>query len=226
MAFDIHAPVFEPESGERDEEQAIAYMDGLVDLFEASPEAQALHEAGVETGWTGMFLDYAINYVGATPPDMTVSDLHEVLFELFPQKVSADAEEAPAIVTELRAFWQFLKREYQLPNADGLLSELGSPAERKLTARMSNPDNFGMAKSMVMMGKARGFDTTTQEGLEQWMTVYNSELGAPPPLDASTLDDDLSPPPAPRAGGRTKASRAKNKRKMEKASRKANRRRR
>lgn len=226
MAFDIHAPVFEPESGERDEELASAYIDDLVDLFDASPEAQALHEAETETGWTGTFLDYAVNYVGVTPPDMTVSDLDEVLFELFPQKVSVDANEAPAIVTELRAFWQFLKREYQLPNADSLLSELGRPAERKLTAGLSNPSNFGMAKSMVMMGKARGFDTTTQEGLEQWMAVYNSELGAPPPLNASTLDDDLSPPPAPRTGGRTKASKSKNKRKMEKASRKANRRRR
>jgi hypothetical protein len=46
------------------------------------------------------------------------------------------------------------------------------------TCSMSNPANFGMAKSFFMMGKARGFDMYTQEGLDEWMMTYNTELMA------------------------------------------------
>ncbi len=34
---------------------------------------------------------------------------------------------------------------------------------------LSDPRNFGMAKSLVMAGHAAGFDVETQEGVEAWM---------------------------------------------------------
>jgi len=43
--------------------------------------------------------------------------LRELLFDIFPRKVSADAEEAPQAIRELQAFWQFAQREFQLENA-------------------------------------------------------------------------------------------------------------
>jgi len=42
--------------------------------------------------------------------------LREILFDLFPRKVSTSADEADEIIRELQAFWTFLQREYHLAN--------------------------------------------------------------------------------------------------------------
>lgn len=222
MTFDINQMVTDAETGEYDEQAALAYQDAILDLFAASPEGIAYSEQGSDISWTAMFLEYAMSYLGLTPPEMGQGDLDEVLFELFPQKVSVEAKEAPDIVAELHAFWSFLGRAYELPNAPQMLRELDAKAARRLQRELDNPANFGMAKSLVMQGQARGFDTTTQEGLDAWMRAYNAELGAPPPIFAGQSDAVPALRSASKSGG--KSNKAKNRRKMAKASRKQNRR--
>jgi hypothetical protein len=222
MSFDINQTVTDAESGEYDERAATAYQDALLELFAASPEGVAYSEQGRGIGWTSSFLDFALRHLGLTPPEMEADDLEEVLFELFPNKVSVEPEEAHDIVAELRAFWSFLQRAYSLPNAPELLGQLDDGAARRLERELADPANYGMAKSLVMQGKARGFDTTTQEGLDAWMHAYNAELGAPPPLGMSAGPGLPLPGPTQRSGA--KARKEKNRRKMAKASRKQNRR--
>ena len=105
-----------------------------------------------------------------------------ILFELFPRKVSASGDEAPEIIRELQAFWQFLQREYRLENAAACLSVLDDRAARELQRKMSDPATFGIAKSFVMMGMQRGFDLSSEEGINEWMATYNAEIatGAAP----------------------------------------------
>jgi hypothetical protein len=153
---------------------------------------------------------------------MSSGNLSEILFDLFPSKVSADAAKAPEIIRELQAFWKFLQREFHLENAAGCLKMLDDKAARRLEKEMSNPANFGMAKSFVMMGKARGFDMATEEGMNKWMVTYNAELaqGTGPRI----------PLPAPSfsiyQGGSATQSRNKTRRKIARDSRKKNRRKR
>jgi hypothetical protein len=87
-----------------------------------------------------------------------------------------------------------------------------------------------MSKSIIMEGMRRGFDTSTQEGLEKWLLIHNQEAmarmkntlpsstwlpGLPPSLDLDTSVVSRE---------RAKADRKKkSKRKMAKASRKKNR---
>lgn len=47
-----------------------------------------------------------------------------ILFDPFPHKVSASADEAPEIIRELQAFRQFLQREFHLENAAVCLTVL------------------------------------------------------------------------------------------------------
>jgi hypothetical protein len=49
-------------------------------------------------------MDYAFFHLGVSIPDLSLPDSNEVVFELFPRKVSTEAESAPAIIAELRAF--------------------------------------------------------------------------------------------------------------------------
>ena len=217
MTFDIRQMVIGADTGEYDEEAAIQYQERLEELFAQSPEGAALIEQGETIGWISPFLSYAMSYLGVTPVEMTARDFDEVLFELFPRKVAVGPDEAAAIVDELRAFWAFLGRAYNLPNALALLERLDSRAVTRLERALADPSNFGMAKSMVMAGKARGFDTTTQEGLDDWISVHNAE-------QAIALGS--GPAHLPQATRKqSKPSKQKNRRKMVKASRKQNRRR-
>ena len=178
MTFDSHQKIFD-EDGQSLEPEAEEYQDKLIELFEQSPEAQELSNEGIEGGWIVMMLDLAKNYLSVTPPQMSAGDMHEILFSLIPRKISASAEEAPEIVREFQAFWQFMQRDFQLKNAAECLSVLNDEeAVDELQEEMDDPDNFGIAKSFVMMGMERGFDMQSEEGINEWMKTYNAELAA------------------------------------------------
>ncbi len=185
MTFNIHQQVFDRD-GMPLEKKANQYKDQLVQLFEQSPEGQALWSEGIEPGWVGMLLDFGTDYLSVAPPQMSPDDVREILFDLIPRKVSASADEAPEIIHELQAFWTFLQREFHLENAAACLNVLNEKAARELKKKMSDPATFGIAKSFVMMGMERGFDLSSEEGINKWMATYNAELtagaGLPIPL--------------------------------------------
>lgn len=151
MTFDIQQKIFDRD-GLPIEKKASQYQDELALLFEQSPEGQALISEGIEPGWASMIIEFGIHYLGVTPAQMSPAGLREILFDIFPRKVSTDADEADDVVRELRAFWQFLQREFQLANATACLKVLDDKAARELKKKLSDPANFGIAKSFFMMG--------------------------------------------------------------------------
>ncbi len=173
--FDIQQSI-EDRDGEIDERRVDKYIDGLMREFVASAEAQPVFDQYGNSGWPALMMEYAINYPGLTPPAMSLADFNEVVFQLFPRKVSTPPESTPSIVAELRAFWSFLQRQYGLANAKPILASLTDASIKRLERELANPANYGMAKSMVMRGMQAGFDMTTQEGTEQFMAAYNNNL--------------------------------------------------
>lgn len=224
MAFDIYQKMVD-RNGEPLEKKSMQYREQLLHLFEESPEFQGLLDEGIDPGWTGMLLDYGVDYLGVAPPQMTPDSLREILFDIFPRKVTADANEAPAVIRELQAFWQFLQREFQLENAAACLKVLNDRAARRLKEEMNNPANFGMAKSLMMMGLERGFDMTTEEGINEWVNTYNSELakGGPRVPIPGFLPSFSNAPVL--SGGGSARERNKARRKASRDSKKRNRRR-
>ena len=172
-SFDIRQEVFD-EDGEEDEDLATEYREELGKRFAQSPEAQPLLEGGSDLTWAETMMYYGINYFGSTPPTLSVGEVSEVVFELFPRKVSLSASESGEVIAELRAFWRFLQREYQLENAAPILKLLGPGAEERLHDALDDPANFGMAKSILMLGQEAGFDMRTEAGLAAFMLAYNS----------------------------------------------------
>jgi hypothetical protein len=175
MSFDLNEAVFDSE-GSYLEEKAVRYEHALMDQFAASPEGQAIKERGTELGWAGAMIHYAIAYPGVTPPTMTTGDLEEVVFSLFPRKVITEKGDAAEIIQELRAFWQFLQRVYQLSQARLMLARLTPQAARGLEQALQDPATFGMAKSFVLMGKEAGFDMESPEGMRAWVEAYNATV--------------------------------------------------
>lgn len=110
-----------------------------------------------------------------TVATLDAHELREIVFGIVPRKVSVEAAAASGIITELRAFYAFLKREFGLKQADACLRELGSDAVKKLAAALSNKSNFGMAKSLFMGGAEAGFDMSSKQGIEAWMQQVSSK---------------------------------------------------
>jgi hypothetical protein len=188
MSFDINEAVFD-EQGTYLQEKASRYEEALMEQFAASPEGQAIKERGTELGWAGAMIHYAIASPGVTPPMMTPSDLEEVVFGLFPRKVITEKGDAAEIIQELRAFWQFLQRVYQLPQARLMLARLTPQAARRLERELQEPANFGMAKSFVLMGQEAGFDMESPQGMRAWVEAYNATVA--PTLAAASGHRDL-----------------------------------
>jgi hypothetical protein len=151
---------------------------------------------------------------------MTLSDFNEVLFQIFPRKVSVEADQAAPIIAELRAFWSFLARQYSLENAREILETLDDSAVCRLHDKLADPANFGMAKSFFMMGSQAGFDMTTQEGLAAFQMLYNTKvlgnrLGSQQPERQQAMKTLALPEPERRDFDELKKKRKEKKRQRE-----------
>ncbi|HEY6407066.1 MAG TPA: hypothetical protein VIY29_06345, partial [Ktedonobacteraceae bacterium] len=175
MTFNINEAVFDRDGMPR-EKVVEQYKEQLSKLFVESSEGQALLDEDIEPGWSDMVIDFGMDYLGVTPAKMSPDNLREILFDLFPRKVSAEADDAPEVIHELQYFWKFLEREFHLKNATACLNILNDNAANELKKAMSNPANYGMAKSFVMMGRDSGFDMSTEEGVRSWMEIYNAGI--------------------------------------------------
>lgn len=190
MDFDVHQSLVDAQ-GEIDEAAAKIYEAELLERFAASPEARALAERGEGVVWARLMMALARTHLGATVPNMEADDLSFILLDTFPEKVSCDPEDAKAIVTELRAFWAFVGREFGLTNAARCAALLDRALAEAMAGALANPENFGLAKAFVMAGKAAGFDMSDQDEVEEWWRVYTEARAA--------LDDPPPAPPAPPA---------------------------
>jgi hypothetical protein len=199
------------EDGVEDEERE-ALEDELVRRFACSPEAGPLEGMGA----CRFVMQYAADHLGATIATLDPEGLREIIFEIVPRKVSTDPSDAREIIEEMRAFYTFLERAHGLKQAKTCLRVLGGDAVNKLEAALSDPRNFGMAKSLVMAGHDAGYDVGTEEGLREWMRVVESGP-LPDSIRLPSIDPPFSPPP--RAAARQK----KNRRKASRKSRKKNR---
>ena len=121
------------------------YQDELLDLFRQSPERRKLWDEGINGGWPRIMLDLAQTYLSVTPPKMSAKDLRKILFDLIPLKITAFAEQAPEVIRELQGFWQFLQREFDLPNATCTSSQ--SPMTVRSTHLAANARSIKRAAS-------------------------------------------------------------------------------
>ena len=173
--FDIMTSVEDEESGEINEEILEDYIDAITQEFSESPEFLEMSDEP-QIRYLFHYLDYAASYTGDTVGTMTRGTNEEVLFELFPRKFTMEASDGPVVISEIRAFWKFIDRTRSLPIAGEIIARLDKDSEKELEELLGDESNFGMAKSFFAAGKQRGFDMTTQSGMNQFMEYYNHTL--------------------------------------------------
>jgi hypothetical protein len=121
-------------------------------------------------------LHYGYFNVGVTPPDMQLRDAREIMEDLLPRKVSlTEPKDANNAIPELRAFWQFLQRVYDLPRCPQILAYL-QELEPTYYDIMNDESRFGMAKSFVMAGLNAGYDMSNPAELRKFQEEWNKNL--------------------------------------------------
>ncbi|QZZ23171.1 hypothetical protein J5X98_13025 [Leptothermofonsia sichuanensis E412] len=153
------------------------YINDAILEFVQSPEGEAYTEDHPQGGsWIGSFIELAYLYDGYTLPRMTRGNVQSLMEHTLPRKITIfDPTEAEDAIPELVAFWQFLKREYQLRSAGAIVKYLESLAPQ-FPSIMCDPTRGGFAKAFLVMGHQAGFDMTTQEGVQAFQEQYNASL--------------------------------------------------
>jgi hypothetical protein len=177
--------------------------DELLNQFSASPEAKVLTDIFA----VPLIMDLAANYFGQTIATLSPETLREVLFQIFPRKVTIEASAAEAIIKEHQAFYRFLKRSYGFKDADALLKVLGGSATKNLKASLSDTSQFGLAKSLMMQGASSGSPMDSAENIEAWMKKLQN-MPLPPSFKIPIMD---GPPTTPKPPTATKKNKPKKK---------------
>ncbi|MEQ9496507.1 MAG: hypothetical protein RIT81_06605 [Deltaproteobacteria bacterium] len=136
----------------------------LVKEFAASPEAKK----DVRVGFVGTFMDIAARVLEQTVVSMDAATVAEVLEEGFARHVTVQPAEAAAIVAEMRAFYRFLGRAYDLEQADACVRKL-QRMKKPLEVALADTSKYAPSKATVMRGFAEGYDVSTPEGAAAWM---------------------------------------------------------
>ncbi|MGH2457967.1 MAG: hypothetical protein ACRDIY_03775 [Chloroflexota bacterium] len=119
MTFDFHRKLVN-EEGEVDEAAASRYVEEVAQRFAESPEGAALAARGVEPGGRlGMFLDYALRYVGVSPAELDAPEIRETR-DVFAEKVTGRPEDLDLLIPELEAFCDFVQRAFGLARGHDL----------------------------------------------------------------------------------------------------------
>ena len=145
------------------------------DLFSNSNEAHQVIDSDGDLGWFRLLLEFGLNYLGETIDMMTVASLTEFVFEYVPRKVSTEPEAADSIVFELTKFWEYLDRAFEVPDAKSIIEWLNTEGVvGRLKSELSDPKNFGMAKSFFMSGMDAGYDMTSETEMAEFVEAYNN----------------------------------------------------
>ena len=164
------------QDGEYDEDDFEAFEERLLGLFRKSPEGVEAEEQLGDVGfWVHVVFDYGLTFFGRDPSDLRAPEFEEILLDIVPRKVSCRPEAAGEAIAELRAFWTFAAREFEVADAADFESVLQT-AQGTLEARLADPANWGMAKSFFMQGQQAGFDMSTEEGLGAFQSLHNAQL--------------------------------------------------
>ncbi len=191
------------DNGVRDEysderlDEILVQMDDWLDSFSQSAYFETLTEDQQrETEFVVMtFAELMYGYELLPPEAWDVESLELICTSIYPAKVSADTDHFRAVGPVLSAFFAFLADQDELENASSLGTRV-QELEDEVVVKASDPENWGMAKSMLMdAADATGTPLENLETLDEIEAAFEAagveKLEVPEPeSDPSTLDEE------------------------------------
>ncbi len=172
------------------------YIEDALEEFVESQAGQAHIKLYPEGGaWIEIFIEMAFRYGGYTLPKMTKGEAQTVMEAILPRKlVLADPSDTDDAIPELVAFWTYLHEIYRLRSAKAIAKYLESIADQ-FPRWMFDPARGGMAKQLILEGVAKGFDMTTQEGIQAFQASQKASLASSAGLPPMTMTTTTTTPP-------------------------------
>jgi uncharacterized protein YchJ len=138
-------------------------------------------------------LENAWSYAGAAPEELNEVVLDQVLFEVFPRKITAGRELFEKVAPVTEALLKWMESEGILADTTGLVETVHNWAEA-IVAEGMNPRNWGMGKSFMMQAKTDGVDITNHEAVQRYIAQYNHQSYQ---KDMSRFEPNDFTPPIP-----------------------------
>jgi uncharacterized protein YecA (UPF0149 family) len=162
------------------------------DAFAETSHFKNLPESVREESWfiTSVFGEQMYNYPFETPKEWSVSGLNEVIMDIFPRKITADASMFKAVEPVLTAFFQYLNEMGHIENADTLIKALKKAAPT-MVKQATDSSNWGFAKQFAMAAMKERVDFEDKEAMDRFTEMYNAQI-----TSSTTF-------PAPQIGGFT-----------------------
>jgi hypothetical protein len=135
-------------------------------------EEQQEHSEGVIM----FFTEYMYNNHFLPPEEWDVDSTEDCCIFILPTKVTAEISFFESISPVLTAFFNFLNKKKYLKNA-AELAERVSQLNNEIVKMASDPNNWGMAKSLVMMAIEEGIDPTDEKEMQKFIPKFNEMMG-------------------------------------------------
>jgi hypothetical protein len=154
-----------------------AYLQQAQEAFSKSSEGQLVSNNIGNLNWHRCLLDFGLVMHIEIVDTMSLETVQDFVLNHVPRVVTIEPEMAVELVWELAMFWQFLNREYKLPQAQEIFDWLTQDGLiGKVEAALGDESHFSIVKSMVMKGIRAGYDMTTTEGVNQFMLARHQSV--------------------------------------------------
>jgi hypothetical protein len=157
-------------------EELHAMQEQIMSNFVHSPEARPLRDIGAAS----LIMELAVVHQKCTIATLRAAELSQILYWAIPGYVHMDPEEAPVVIAELRAFFAFLKRELQLPQADECLQLLAGKAGKRLAAALADRKKFELEKILETMARQEGSDLNSASSIKAFLEGVKAQVSSGP----------------------------------------------
>jgi hypothetical protein len=128
------------------------------------------------------FSEFMYSYHGLSPHEWNASELEECCLETLPRKVSTDEIYFQSIAPVLCAFFSFAEEKKLLKNAS-ILAKKVRAIDKQIVKNASDPDHWGISKSLVRAAEDEGVDVMDEGELDRLITVYDKEPLSQPKVE-------------------------------------------
>ncbi|HVX83901.1 MAG TPA: SEC-C metal-binding domain-containing protein [Phycisphaerae bacterium] len=180
-AYEDSAEMEEGGQGDEEEvdrsEEAEERTEELSKRFGESEEARGLSEAARDEAvdQARIAITYGMNYLGGGVETWGIDEWREVLLEILPRKISAEPEWFATLGEVCAALLRWLAREGLSPQAEKLAQEVAEWGPQS-EAAAANPENWGLAKSLIMGAGRAGIDLSDPENIDDFLRQDNERI--------------------------------------------------
>lgn len=152
------------------EEAYFELKDEWVDEFLKSSYCKPLTDSqqGDASFVASTFMEFMFNYEYVFPGGWTPANVSSVCLEVVPRKITSEMETFETYGDFLVLYLQFLGSVNYISNSLSLIRKV-EKIKSKIPIEAKNPNNWGMAKSLMISAQESGVNLSSEEELEKFL---------------------------------------------------------